>query len=118
MSEMFGTLKEIEKDTLLHEILNLKKDGYRFASMTCEQVGDNAEITYHMDKEYKLVNIRILSPLSEKVDSISSIYASAFLIENEFQDLYGIKFDALTIDYNGTLYMTPGGPKTPMVDKN
>lgn len=117
MSEMLGEVRDIEKDKLLHEIMNLKKDGYRFAAMTCEQVGENAEITYHMDKEYNLVNVRIISALNEKVDSISPIYSAAFLIENEFQDLYGLSFEGLTIDYKGTLYLTPDGPTAPMVDK-
>lgn len=117
MSEMLGEVREIEKDKVLHEIMNLKKDGYRFAAMVCEQVGENAELTYHMDKNYNLVNVRTTVGLNEKVDSISSIYSAAFLIENEFQDLYGVKFDGLSIDFGGNLYLAPDAPKTPMVDK-
>ena len=112
-----GEIKEVDKDVLLHEIVNVKKDGYRFAAMTCEQVGENVELTYHMDKNYELLNVRITTGLGTSVDSISTIYSAAFLSENEFQDLYGITFNALTIDYKGSLYLTPNGPKAPMVVK-
>ena len=58
----------------------------------------------------------IVEPESH-VKSISSIYPSAFLIENEYQDLYGFTFDELTIDYKGRLYLAKDAPKTPMLEK-
>jgi hypothetical protein len=34
----------------------------------------------------------------------SAIYFAAFLVENEIQDLFGIRFSGLAIDYQRTLY--------------
>jgi NADH:ubiquinone oxidoreductase subunit C len=39
------------------------------------------------------------------VSSISGVYLAAFLVENEIQDLFGIHFEGLVIDYDRTLYL-------------
>lgn len=114
---MLENLKVIEKDNIEDETDLLKYHGYRFAAMTCVKEGDGFELTYHFDKDYVLSHLRIMVKTFDKIKSISNIYPAAFLIENEYQDLYGFQFENLTIDYKGNLYLTKSAEKTPWVDK-
>jgi ech hydrogenase subunit D len=111
-------VEDIRKDELIERIQFLKDQGYRFVTATAHKEGDHYEITYHFDLDYRLLNIRINAIQQEKLPSISNIYSGAFLIENEYQDLYGLTFENLTIDYHGRLYLTPDSPKQPLVEKS
>lgn len=112
---MLRNLLVVDKESLLEEVAMLKNDGYRFSALTCESLGESLELTYHFDFNYELKNIRVIVPIGEAAYSISNIYPSAFLIENETQDLFGLKFLNLTIDYKGKLYLTDDSPKAPML---
>jgi len=112
---MLENFTEIDAKDILTQTKEYKKSGYRFAAMTCEHTGENFELTYHFDLNYELKNLRAVVDGKEPIDSISTVYPSAFLIENEFQDLYGLVFQGLIIDYKGNLYLTPDGPTTPMM---
>jgi len=112
---MLENFIQIEKNQILEQAKEYKKLGCRFAAMTCEHDGEKFELTYHFDLNYELKNLRAIVDGKEPIDSISTVYPSAFLIENEFQDLYGLVFQGLIIDYKGNLYLTPDGPTTPMM---
>ena len=113
---MLENLLVIDENKVLEEVNNMKMYGYRFAAMTCDhEGGDTLELTYHFDLNYEMKNIQTVVNLNEKIESISSIYGPAFLIENEFQDLYGVTFNGLIIDYKGNLYLSDDAPKAPML---
>ena len=113
---MLQNFMVVEKQNILEEIKKIKSEGYRFAAMTCDHDGgDTLELTYHFDLNYEMKNIRVIVNLKDKIESISSIYGPAFLIENEFQDLYGVEFSGLIIDYKGNLYLSEDAPKAPML---
>ena len=114
---MLDNLVEIENDKIFDEAGILKVNGYRFVAASCEQVGELYEITYHFDLNYEMKHLRIFAEPFGTIKSISSIYPAAFLIENEYQDLYGFQFTDLTIDYKGNLYLSEKAKKTPWVDK-
>lgn len=114
---MLSDLITIDKDELCEKIKNIKDDGYRFVALTCEKEGEDYEFIYHFDLNYHIKNVKIIVKIAEPIESVSSIYPSAFLIENEYQDLYGFTFNGLTIDYKGSLYMTLDSPKSPMADE-
>ncbi len=75
-------------------------------------VHDGVEITYTFDKDMTLHHLRVLLPHGCELDSVSELYASAFLYENEIKDLFGVPFHNLTVDYHGEFYRT--AQKTPM----
>lgn len=112
---MLPGLVVIEKKDLLDEVKKIKEKGYRLAAVSCEREGEAYEITYNFDLNYELLNLRIMVEVKDTIKSISHIYPAAFLIENEFQDLYGFKFEDLTIDYNGHLYLAKDAPEAPML---
>lgn len=114
---MLNDLKEIDEGMLLEEVSHLKKSGYRLSGITCEKEGNSFEFIYHFDLNCRMKNIKMfVENDGNPVVSISGIYPSAFLIENEYQDLFGLTFDGLIIDYRGNLYLAPDGPKAPMAD--
>lgn len=115
MIDLFTNLKNITVENLIEEASKLKEQGCRFAALTCEQVGELVELTYHFDVDYEMIHLRLELPLKGTLPSISPLFPSAFLIENEYQDLFGLSFTDLTVDYKGRLYLAENGPKTPLI---
>lgn len=111
---MLENLESLEKDGIYDRIKKLKEEGYRFVTLTCERAGEDLELIYHFDLNYTMRNIKVTVSKDAHVKSISTLYPGAFLIENEVQDLFGLTFEGLTIDYKGKLYMVPDGPEKPM----
>lgn len=111
---MLNYLEIIENKELLKQVGELKAEGCRFAALTCEEVAEGFELTWHFDLDYELRNIRITVKKGENVESISGIYPAAFLIENEIQDFFGIVFDNLSIDYKGRLILSENAPAYPL----
>jgi len=112
-----NTIEAVEMKSsaeVLKNVQDLKNDGYRYATMICLKKDDGHELLYILDKDYKLKNLRYFVKPGEKPKSVSGIYLCALLIENEYQDLFGLTFDGLAIDYKGHLYLTPNSPKTPL----
>ena len=92
-------------DNLPGEAAAVKMAGYRFVTLTCTALDEkHCEILYHFDRELELKHLRLTLTAGTAVPSISPIYFAAFLVENEIQDLFGIRFKGLAIDYARTLY--------------
>jgi ech hydrogenase subunit D len=101
-------------DTLLGVSAKMKAEGYRFVTMSCMVADeDNFEILYHFDKELRLKHLRLTVSRDTTVSSISAVYFAAFLVENEIQDLFGIRFTGLAVDYERTLYLEEEMHTTP-----
>ena len=81
----------------------LRQQEYRFLIINCVDLGEKFDLLYHFDKDLTVKSYRMTIDKKIAVPSISSVYTSALLIENEIQDLFGLKFDNLVIDYHQTL---------------
>jgi ech hydrogenase subunit D len=99
---------------LVKAVEGLKNDGYRYSTMICVKANDGHDLIYILEKDNKIKNLRYFVKPGEKPKSVSGIYLCALLIENEYQDLFGLTFDGLAIDYKGHLYLTPNSPKSPL----
>ena len=99
---------------LLKTVEGLKSDGYRYSTMICLKANEGHDLIYIFEKDNRLKNLRYFVKPGENPKSVSGIYLCALLIENEYQDLFGLTFDGLAIDYKGHLYLTPNSPKTPL----
>jgi len=109
-------LKEVTQDTVASEVLKLKNEGYRLVTMSCTELdADNVDILYHFDKDLTLANLRMTQPKKDTVPSISGILFAALLVENEMQDMFGLKFEGLVLDFNRTLYLDEEITEVPMV---
>ena len=100
------TLKEISASDLLTETLKLKNAGYRLVAIS-STYKEEMELTYSFDLNYELVNLRLHIDTEAELDSISIIYPYSFLYENEIKELFGIKINGITPDYNNSLYKIP-----------
>jgi len=99
-------LINIEIKDLLERVKEFHSSGYRLVQIGCTKT-DVLEINYSFDKNYSFVNLRITIPSSGiEIPSVSHIYWSAFLYENEISDLYGIKIKDIAVDYKGNFYRT------------
>lgn len=105
--------KEITIENLLDEVKYYHDSGYRFVTTTCIDMGDKFQIYYHFDKDMKLENLKLIVDKNTRVPSISSIYFCSILSENEMQDMFGIEFDGLVVDYGGKFLLGEDSPLTP-----
>ncbi len=93
-------------DALVPKVQEMKANGYRLVQMCAARLGDGQlEVNYTFDKDYAFANLRILvAAESPSLPSVSGVYWSALLYENEMHDLYGIKFPGLVLDFQGNFY--------------
>lgn len=81
--------------------------GWRFVTQSLSDRGDDGfELLYHYDNEkMEMEHFRLRVPKGTVVPSISGIYFCALLVENENQDLFGIEYDGIALDFKRTLYL-------------
>jgi NADH:ubiquinone oxidoreductase subunit C len=113
-SIMLSNEREINRENLLNEIAAMIPKGFRFATMTCIDVGDSFEILYHFDKDYQLHTLRLKLHKGQKLPSISDIIFAAVIVENEMKDLFGIQIKGLALDYEGKLMLAESAPVAPL----
>ena len=103
---MNGDVVAIGLDQVVGACAQKKAEGYRFVTMTCSALDPDAvDILYHFDRSYKLEHLRLSVSRHTPLPSISDVYFAAFLVENELQDLFGLRFRGLALDYKQTLYL-------------
>lgn len=103
---MQGTIMAINPDHVLGTCARMKAEGYRFVTMTCSSLGPDAlEVLYHFDRNFELSHLRVGIAGDGHLPSISGVFRDAFLVENEIQDLFGLRFAGLSLDYHRTLYL-------------
>jgi ech hydrogenase subunit D len=111
---MSAEIVSVRPQDLVGEAARIKVEGYRLVTISCVAVDAQAiDILYHFDKGLALKHFRVTVAKDSPVPSISAVYAAAFLVENEIQDLFGIAFDGLVVDYRRTLYLEAEVKVTP-----
>ena len=104
----------VSSDMLVGAVATAKVEGFRFVTMSCVELdGSSVDLLYHFDKDLALKHIRLTALKDSAVASISAVYFAAFLVENEIQDLFGIRFNGLVFDYERTLYLDEEVKVTP-----
>ncbi len=105
----------LEPAQLLDKVQDLKAEGYRLGQACCTKVSEGFELTYSFDKDHILTNLRLVIPEEEEIMSITGAYWPAFIYENEMQDLFGVKFKHMALNYGGHFFKvsqpTPWNPK-------
>lgn len=112
---MIGTERAVTPETLQAEVKRLFDDGYRIVTATCFDQGENFEIIYHFDKNLDLMHLRLVFPKDAEIPSITGSYLAAFLIENEIQELFGVKINGIAVNYDGRMLVTDDSLVTPML---
>jgi len=89
-------------------------DGWRLVTLTAVDTGEAGfDILYHYDKDLVMKHYRLSIPKETVVPSISPIYFTALLVENEIIDQFGICFSDLVLDFGGALYLEEEVRTTP-----
>ncbi|MCX7846907.1 MAG: NADH-quinone oxidoreductase subunit C [bacterium] len=112
---MLHNVTEVSAESLRDTIAARFPQGYRFITLTCVDGGATWELLYHFDRNYELSHVRVRVPKGAVVPSISGIYACAALVENEVQDLFGVTFEGLTVNYERRFMLAVEAPLAPMV---
>lgn len=114
---MIQNEEHVTADTLIKEVMRKKEKGCRFVTMSSVQLENGeTDILYHFDKDLELSHLRFSLPEGEKAPSISGVFFAALLAENELQDLAGLSFEGLVLDYNRTLYLDPSVETIPLAN--
>ena len=113
---MIENLVEVTIDQLLAETSKSKYQGYRFVTASCADNGDDTiDVLYHFDKDYQMKNIKVTVKKGEEVPSISQVFFSAVLVENEMKELFGIDITDMAIDFGGHMLLSEEELDSPML---
>lgn len=103
---MLSPVIPVSVESLLGEVARARAEGYRFVTITCVELdAASVDLLYHFDRNLDLRHLRLTVPKETILPSISPLIFAAFLVENEIQDLFGLGFHGLAIDYRRTLYL-------------
>ncbi len=104
-----------EKSEMFNRLSELKAQGARLITITALDHGKEMEYVYNFARDLDIVNLRVKTPRGEPMPSISSLYPSAFLFENELQDLFKIQVSGISVDFGGKLLTIEGADDTTLV---
>ncbi|MDD6362261.1 MAG: NADH-quinone oxidoreductase subunit C [Lachnospiraceae bacterium] len=100
-------VKDIPLDRLLDEVTRIHYEDFRLMQICATKVAENRyEILYTFGKGYEWKHVRVTVSHEEKVPSITSIFETAYLYENEIHDLFGIQIEMMNYDFKGKLFRT------------
>jgi Ni,Fe-hydrogenase III component G len=117
--------QQVNKNQLLSAVQKKLDEKWRFAMMTALDSGDRFEILYTFEPAEAvspLSQLRVAIPKNEALLSITGIYPSAVVAENEIAGDFKIEINGISIDFNKTIMHTKDSlqfplTKTPPVPK-
>ena len=110
---MMTIQEEIRLDNQIEKVAALIPLGYRFVTMTVVDCGTHFDVFYHFDRDYELYTLYLKLEQGEKLNSITPVCFAAVIVENEIQDLFGIEFVNLALDYEKHFLLTKEAPAKP-----
>lgn len=114
---MIDKLKEISKDQLLAEVKKYADAKAKFVTGACNDLGAKFEVTYYFNASpgMDMSALRFTVGKDEEVPSMTGIYLTAVLIENEMKELFGLKVKDIAIDFGGHMMLAQDSPVLPML---
>ncbi len=107
----------INLSDLLSKTREYKEQGYRLVQLLPKmQEDDRITLIYTFNKLNEVINLKIENVVKglTKVPSITSIFISAFVFENEAHDLFGVEVVGNSLDFHGHFYNFAEGIEAPM----
>jgi ech hydrogenase subunit D len=95
-------IETVKLENLIGTIQAKKSKNARLIAISASSK-ENTEISYSFDFDGEQEIVRIIINDGE-VPSITKIYPYAFLYENEIKELFGVKINGISVDFNGNLY--------------
>ncbi len=106
-------IERIHPSELMDRTREMKYKGYRLVTMSAVEDEGGLEYIYHFDKDLEMVNFAVTVPWDESPESISGVFGSALLVENEIQDHFGVRFRNLALDFQGSFFLEEEVHKAP-----
>ena len=82
----------------------LSEEGWRLITASAIVLDQGHRLLYHFERRDELTHVQVDLGPGEAVPSIGTIYPGSFLVENEMQELQGVRIAGLAIDYRGRLF--------------
>ena len=115
-------LIDITPDLLPLKAVREKKHNARLVQICAVNTKDGFDLLYSFAKEYRFITYKVQVDIKDEVVTISDIYPSAALYENEMKELFGVKIKYINLDYKRKLYTidaeTPFRPEADMDDSD
>lgn len=88
------------------QIQSYKERDWRFTNLCGSTVENQVELLYTFSAGEEMENLRVLVDSNQVVPAVSPVFPVAFYFENEVHDLFGISFEGIAIDFEGTFFKT------------
>ena len=97
---------EISRESLLENVLKMKKQGLRLSQICASYLDGKTKLSYSFadDETYDYYTLRIVMDPDEHVPSITEVFPAALFYENEIKELFGVRVDMISLDYENKLY--------------
>lgn len=98
------TLETVDVKTLYGIMLHHLREGCRLVQICATATETGTELIYSVAQDYQLKNYKIFVDAEEEINSISDIFPSAALYENEISELFGVHINAINMDFKGKFF--------------
>ncbi|BCS89918.1 NADH-quinone oxidoreductase subunit C [Pseudodesulfovibrio sediminis] len=90
-------------------------EGWRLVTATCVPLKDgDIDLIYHFDRDLVMEQVRLTVARDAELPSLNPDHPGAYLVENEIQDQFGLRFSGLTPDFGGQMFLEPEARLSPM----
>ena len=102
--EFLNTIEEISMDKFMQEVIRFKMEGWHVIQICAVRVDGGYELSYSFGRDYDMRTLRLKVAEDETVPSITQVFHTAYLQENEAAELFGVKIEHMDPDYGDRLY--------------
>ena len=110
-------LIKVDKNSIVAEGKKMMDAGGKFVTAVCNDLDKDLEVTYFFsaNRGTEMKGLRCTLAKDEVVPSLNGVTLATVLIENELQELFGLKVKGIAIDYGGHMMLAHDSPVTPML---
>lgn len=98
------TLETVDIETLYKIVIEKQRAGYRLAQICATAFEGYNELIYSFALDYTFENYKVIVPIESEINTISDLFPSAMLFENEMTELFGVQIKSINPDYQNKLY--------------
>ncbi len=98
------TLETVDIETLYKIVIEKQRAGYRLAQICATAFEGYNELIYSFALDYTFENYKVIVPIESEINTISDLFPSAMLFENEMKELFGVQIKSINPDYQNKLY--------------
>lgn len=92
MSEVYEPM-QVGPGVLRRDLQQMKEDGWRLVQAHACTTSDGYQLVYSVAKAYDIVHYELHITSNTVVESVSDIFPSAQLYEQEMNELFGVKIE-------------------------